>query len=157
MSPTRRPTVATIGYQAATVPSFLAALADARVELLVDVRAVASSRRPGFSKSRLAGNLAEAGIAYVHLRGLGTPAAGRAAARAGRPGRMRSIFLEHLRTHGAQAELGELAELVRGGRRVCLLCFEADPAHCHRTLVADALAARVPIEIRHLHPHDTPS
>jgi uncharacterized protein (DUF488 family) len=70
---------------------------------------------------------------------------------------MRTIFLEHLRTHGAQAELGELEELVRGGRRVCLLCFEADPAHCHRTLVAEALAVRLPIEIRHLHPHETPS
>jgi uncharacterized protein (DUF488 family) len=157
LSPGRRPTVATIGYQAATVPSFLAALAAARVELLVDVRAVASSRRPGFSKSRLAGNLADAGIAYVHLRGLGTPAAGRAAARAGRHGRMRSIFLDHLRTHDAQAELAELEELVHGGRRVCLLCFEADPAHCHRTLVAEALAARLPIQIRHLLPHETAS
>ena len=157
MSPTGRPTVATIGYQLATVPSFLAALAEAGVELLVDVRAVASSRRPGFSKSRLAGNLADAGIAYVHLRGLGTPAAGRAAARAGRHGRMRSIFLEHLRTHDAQAELGELEDLVHGGRRVCLLCFEADPAQCHRMLVAEALAARLPIRIRHLLPHETAS
>jgi uncharacterized protein (DUF488 family) len=147
--------VATIGYQAATVPSFLRTLAAARIELLVDVRAVASSRRPGFSKSRLASNLAEAGIAYVHLRGLGTPAAGRAAARAGRHARMRSIFLEHLRTHEAQAELNELQELVSGERRVCLLCFEADPRHCHRTLVADALAARLPIKVLHLHPQET--
>jgi uncharacterized protein (DUF488 family) len=155
LSPRRRPTVATIGYQAATVPSFLRTLEAARIELLVDVRAVASSRRPGFSKSRLAGNLDEAGIAYIHLRGLGTPATGRAAARAGRHGRMRSIFLEHLGTHEAQAELRELEELVRGGRRVCLLCFEADPRHCHRTLVAEALAARFPMEVLHLHPHET--
>jgi uncharacterized protein (DUF488 family) len=157
LSPGRRPTVATIGYQAATVPSFLAALAAARVELLVDVRAVASSRRPGFSKSRLAGNLADAGIAYVHLRGLGTPAAGRAAPRAVRHGLMRAIFLDLRRTHDAQTELAELEELVHGGRRVCLLCFEADPAHCHRTLVAEALAARLPIQIRHLLPHETAS
>ena len=154
MSPRRRPTVATIGYQGATVPSFLRTLKGAGVELLVDVRAVASSRRPGFSKSRLAGNLAEAGIAYVHLRGLGTPAAGRAAARAGRHRRMQSIFRDHLRTHEAQAELSELVALVRGGRRVCLLCFEANPLHCHRTLVAEALAARLPIEVRHLLPHE---
>jgi uncharacterized protein (DUF488 family) len=146
--------VATIGYQAATVESFLRAVRDAGVGLLVDVRAVASSRRPGFSKSRLAANLADAGIGYVHLRALGTPAEGRAAARAGRHARMRSIFLQHLATHEAQAELAELAELVRGDRPVCLLCFEADPEHCHRTLVAAALAERVAIDVVHLHPAD---
>ena len=131
--------------------AFLRTLQQAGVALLVDVRAVASSRRPGFSKSRLAGNLAEQGIGYVHLRDLGTPAAGRAAARSGAHARMRSIFRRHLASHEAQAGLNELEELVRGGRRVCLLCFEADPAHCHRTLVAEALAERLPVEIQHLH------
>jgi uncharacterized protein (DUF488 family) len=149
-------TITTIGYEAATVPSFLETLAAAGVELLVDVRAVASSRRPGFAKTRLAANLAEAGIGYVHLRGLGTPAEGRAAARAGRHADMRAIFGEHLATPEAQAQLAELAELVRGGRRLCLLCFEADPRHCHRSLVADALGALVPIEVRHLAPQDEP-
>jgi uncharacterized protein (DUF488 family) len=152
MRKSNRTTVATVGYQAATVDSFLRALQAAGVELLVDVRAVASSRRPGFSKSSLAANLAAVGIGYVHLRGLGTPAAGRAAARAGRHARMRSIFREHLRTLEAQAELDELRELASAGRRVCLLCFEADPQHCHRTLVAEALAARMPIEVLELRP-----
>lgn len=144
--------VATIGYQATTVAHFLDALRDVDVELLVDVRAVASSRRPGFSKSRLAANLAEAGIDYLHLRALGTPADGRAAVRAGRPAEMRAIYAEHLATPEAQAELGTLTDIVRGGRRVCLLCFEADPEHCHRTLVANALAERLPIRVTHLHP-----
>jgi len=152
--PPRR-AVATIGYQAATVASFLRALREGGVGLLVDARAVASSRRPGFSKSRLAATLAEAGIGYVHLRDLGTPAEGRAAARAGRHARMRAIFLRHLRTHEAQAELTELADLVGGARPVCLLCFEADPEHCHRSLVAAALAERLPIDIVHLQPSDT--
>ena len=152
MRKSKRTTVATVGYQAATVDSVLRALQAAGVELLVDVRAVASSRRPGFSKSSLAANLAAVGIGYVHLRGLGTPAAGRAAARAGRHARMRSIFREHLRTLEAQAELVELRELASAGRRVCLLCFEADPQHCHRTLVAEALAARMPIEVIQLRP-----
>jgi uncharacterized protein (DUF488 family) len=67
---------------------------------------------------------------------------------------MRAIFRDHLRTHGARAELEELRELASGGRRVCLLCFEADPAHCHRTLVAEALAELLPIEVRHLRPAD---
>jgi uncharacterized protein (DUF488 family) len=77
--------VTTIGYEAATVPRVLQALRDAEVELLVDVRAVASSRRPGFAKTRLAANLAGAGIEYLHLRGLGTPADGRAADPDGEP------------------------------------------------------------------------
>jgi uncharacterized protein (DUF488 family) len=146
--------LATIGYQAATVRSFLEALRQGGVELLVDVRAVASSRRPGFAKSRLAANLAEAGIEYLHLRGLGTPAEGRAAARAGQHGKLRRIYHEHLATSGAQDELEALADLVRSGRRVCLLCFEADPAHCHRSMVAAALESLVPVRVTHLMPSD---
>jgi len=142
--------VATIGYQGTTIAAVLQALTEARVELLVDVRAVAGSRRPGFSKTPLAANLHGAGIDYLHLRGLGTPAPGRAAARAGRHEEMRAIFLKHLEQHEARAELDVLADIVRGGRRVCLLCFEADPAHCHRTLVAKALSELVPIDLRHL-------
>ena len=118
----------------------------------MDVRAVASSRRPGFSKSRLAATLAEDDIGYLHLRGLGTPAKGRAAARAGRFGKMREIYLAHLATHAAQAELAELLELVRSRRRVCLLCFEAEPAHCHRTMVAEAVRAVVAVSLAHLRP-----
>ena len=145
-------TLATIGYEAATVPHFLDALREANVDLLIDVRAVAMSRRPGFAKTRLAANVAEAGIEYLHLRSLGTPADGRAAARAGRHAEMRTIFIEQLATDAAQDELEVIAGLVRSGRRVCLLCFEADPRHCHRSMVADALAARMPVEIRHLSP-----
>jgi hypothetical protein len=99
-------TLATIGYEGATVQSFLAALRGAEVQLLVDVRAVASSRRPGFSKTRLSENVREVGIDYLHLRALGTPAEGRAAARAGRHAEMHAIFAEHLATPEAQTELG---------------------------------------------------
>ena len=143
-------TVHTIGYENATVKRFLATLRDAEVDLVVDVRALASSRRPGFAKTALAANLAGAGIEYLHLRGLGTPAEGRVAARAGRHDEMRAIFTDHLATERAEAELEILAGLVREGRRLCLLCLEADPAHCHRTLVAGALASRVPIRTSHL-------
>lgn len=155
-SPGRTRTVATVGYQLTTPDAFVEALRAAGVDLLVDVRAVASSRRPGFSKSALAATVEGVGIGYVHLRGLGTPAEGRAAARAGRHAEMQAIFREHLRTAGARTELAELAELVRTHRRVCLLCFEADPAHCHRTLVADALGALEPVRVRHLHPDREP-
>jgi uncharacterized protein (DUF488 family) len=146
--------IATIGYEGATVQSFLAALRADHVALVVDVRALASSRRPGFAKTRLSANLDEAGIDYVHMRRLGTPADGRAAARAGRHDEMRRIFLEHLATEPAQEELEALAELVRAGRRIALLCFEADPSHCHRSLVANALGELLPLRVTHLHARD---
>ena len=151
-SPARTIPVTTIGYEGATVEGFLAALRDAGVRLVVDVRAVASSRRPGFAKTRLAANLESADIDYLHLRGLGTPSDGRAAARAGRHAEMREIFLAHLARPEAQFELESLAELVRAGRPLCLLCYEADPAHCHRRLITEALQALVPIDVRDLAP-----
>jgi uncharacterized protein (DUF488 family) len=144
--------LATIGYEGATIPSLLDALQAAGVQLVVDVRAVTSSRRPGFSKNRLAENLSTVGIDYLHLRGLGTPAEGRAAARAGRFDELRTVFGEHMETLAAQADLEALAELVRAGRRVCLLCYEHDPAHCHRTMVAEALQPLVRTDVRHLAP-----
>ena len=146
-------TVATIGYQAATMPSFLRALRDANIDLLVDIRAVASSRRPGFSKTALAASLRDAGVDYLHLRSLGTPADGRAAARAGKHAVMREIFLEHMETPAAQAELAALARLVES-HRVCVLCFEADPAHCHRSIVVSELGRMMPVRVNHLMPED---
>jgi uncharacterized protein (DUF488 family) len=134
------------------MPEFLAALRAAGVELLVDIRAVASSRRPGFAKTKLAENLAGQGIAYLHLRGLGTPAEGRAAAKAGRHAEMRRIYEAHLRTETAQHDLYELAELVENGRRVCVLCYEAEPEHCHRAIVAAAIAQMEGATVRHLMP-----
>jgi uncharacterized protein (DUF488 family) len=147
-----RKELATIGYQAATVRTFLEALARHRIDLLVDVRAVASSRRPGFAKSALAANLQGASIEYLHLKGLGTPAEGRAAARAGRHGEMKRIFERHMKTAGAQAELETLAQIVRSDRRACLLCLEADPTQCHRSLVAAALGERLLLRVTHLAP-----
>ena len=75
--------VFTIGYEATTMADFLAALARAGVQRVIDVRALPLSRRPGFSKTSLAASLAEAGIGYVHLKALGTPKRGRDAAKKG--------------------------------------------------------------------------
>ena len=94
--------LATIGYEASTQDAVIARLKAAGVELLVDVRAVAASRRAGFSKTLLAASLAEAGIGYVHLRQLGTPKPGREAARKGRIAEMTAIFEEHLAEPDAQ-------------------------------------------------------
>lgn len=149
-------TLATIGYQGATPEGFRRALESARIELLADIRAVASSRRPGFSKSKLSAAVGEAGIEYLHLRALGTPADGRAAARAGRSAEMRKIFLAHMKLPEPLAALEDLAGIVRSGTRVCLLCFEADPLQCHRNIVASLLAELLPLEITHLKPDADP-
>ena len=142
--------VATIGYELATPDSLVDELQRAGVDLVVDVRAVASSRKRGFAKTALAGALEQAGIEYLHLRHLGTPAPGRAAARAGRPAEMHRIYRTHLRTPVAKADLAALAELVREGRHACLLCLEASPENCHRTLVVEALGGLIPVRVEHL-------
>jgi len=142
--------LATIGYEVATVATFLTALRDARIDVLVDVRAAARSRRPGFAKTRLAANLQEAGIGYLHLSGLGTPAEGRAAARAGDHDEMKRVFREHMDSDVAREQLGTLIEIIGSGRRVCLLCLEDHPDHCHRSIVAEAAASRMPLKIHHL-------
>jgi uncharacterized protein (DUF488 family) len=148
------PTLATIGYQGATIREVLDTLEDANIDTLVDVRAVAMSRRPGFAKSALSAHLRERGIEYLHFRALGTPADGRAAARSGRTDVMHRIFRQHLATDAAQAELSQLVDLVRGRKNVCILCFEADPAKCHRRLVAEALRAKIRAKITDLRPHE---
>lgn len=142
--------ICTIGYQGTTMPDFLRALRDAGVDIVVDVRAVVSSRRPGFSKNALAAHLDDVGIDYVHLRGLGTPADGRAAAKSGRFADLERIYSKHLKTPAATEDLERLAEIVRGGRHVCLLCFEADATHCHRSMVAAALGKTIPMSVRNL-------
>jgi uncharacterized protein (DUF488 family) len=141
----------TIGYEAATQGAVIAALKDAGVEVLVDVRAVPSSRRAGFSKKLLAASLAEVGIDYVHLRALGTPKPGRQAARAGRHAEMVAIYKAHLADPLAQFELAEALDIARQ-RPAALLCYEADAAHCHRRIVAERLAAQFPFEVEDLRP-----
>src|SRR5712691_6135104 len=127
----------TIGYEHATTQAVLDELKRAKVDLVVDVRAVTSSRRPGFSKRQLAAGLDERGIRYLHLRGLGTPSEGRAAARSGRLEDLFRIYEAHLATPDARQELAALAALVRAGERICLLCYERDPGHCHRRRVGE--------------------
>ena len=124
----------TIGYEGVTMDEFLAALREAGVERLIDVRALPLSRRPGFSKTPLKNALAEAGIEYVHLRALGTPAEGRAAARAGQQSRLESIYAAQLDLPEAIVAAEEMKALA-DERPSALLCYERDPGGCHRTLL----------------------
>jgi uncharacterized protein (DUF488 family) len=137
-------TLFTIGYEGTDPDRLAAALRDAGVATLADVRAVALSRKRGFSKTALAAHLAGNGVGYIHLRTLGTPAAGRAAARAGDAAAMRRIFCDEvLDTAGGETALADLAARAEGENGpLCLFCFERDPAGCHRRVVAERLAAR---------------
>lgn len=139
----------TIGYEGATQAQVIDRLTTAGVELLVDVRAIAASRRAGFSKTILGESLKAAGVDYLHLRALGTPKAGRDAARKGHVAEMRAIFADHLAEPQAIADYARLKTLA-AERRVALLCFEADHAGCHRAVLAERLAADDGVEVVNL-------
>jgi uncharacterized protein (DUF488 family) len=140
----------TIGYEQTPAKSVLDELERAGVKLLVDVRAVASSRRPGFSKNQLAAGLDQRGIAYVHLRGLGTPKDGRIAARSGQFDALHKIYAKHLKTPQAREQLDELSSLVKKSGPVCILCYERDHLHCHRRWIAEILEDRDSVRIENL-------
>ncbi|HEV8406646.1 MAG TPA: DUF488 domain-containing protein [Sphingomicrobium sp.] len=129
----------TIGYEGTTVREFISALQHAGVGRVIDVRALPLSRRPGFSKSSLKGALEEAGIEYLHLKALGTPSEGRAAARAGRHADLQRIYSGQLELPEAIAQSAQMLELARE-KPSALLCMEREPMHCHRTLLLDAVA-----------------
>lgn len=143
--------LATIGYEAAPQARVIEALKTAGVEVVIDVRAVAASRRAGFSKGILSASLEDAGIAYVHLRELGTPKEGRIAARHGRTAEMTEIFEAHMAEPAAQLQLAQAVEIAKG-RKAALLCYEADPRGCHRTIVARHMREAEPFEVEDLFP-----
>lgn len=139
----------TIGYEGAEPENFVAALKQAGATVVIDVREVAASRKRGFSKTALADALKAAGIAYVHLRALGTPKPGREAARSGDAKTFEAIFRAHLSGEAAQAALTEAIDIAQAGR-ACLMCLERDHDRCHRSIVADAMAARADFQVRPL-------
>jgi uncharacterized protein (DUF488 family) len=129
----------TIGYEGSTQIDVIAALTAAGVEQVIDVRAVPLSRKPGFSKNVLKAGLAEAGIGYVHLKALGTPPAGREAARKGRWAELEEIYAGQLELPEAMAQSAEMLALA-AEKPSALLCFERQPSECHRSLLVAAVA-----------------
>jgi len=143
--------LATIGYESATQAAVIDALKKAKVEVVIDVRAVAASRRAGFSKTLLAASLQDAGIDYVHFRELGTPKPGRDAARKGRVAEMHEIFEAHLAEPAAQLQLAQATEIATE-RRTALLCYEAKASVCHRRILSDRIHEAIGIEVVDLEP-----
>ena len=146
----KKPPLFTIGYEQARADAVLSELKDAKVELLVDVRAVAASRRPGFSKRQLAAGLDERGIGYLHLHGLGTPKEGRLAARAGDAKTLERIYAKHLKTPIARQEMDELSMLIAKAGPVCILCYERDHRECHRKFIAEIIEEKDGVAVENL-------
>lgn len=143
--------LATIGYESAPQARVIDALKTAGVQVLIDVRAVAASRRAGFSKGLLSSSLNDAGIQYVHLRALGTPKEGRMAARKGKTAEMREIFEAHLAEPEAQLQLAQAIEIARE-KKTALLCYEADHRGCHRSIVVERMLEVADFEVENLMP-----
>lgn len=148
----RKKTLFTIGYEQTPPKAVLDELQQAGVKLLVDVRAVTSSRRPGFSKNQLAAGLDERGIAYIHMRGLGTPKEGREAARSGDIKSLERIYAKQLKTPEAKAEMDELRALIGKAGPVCILCYERDHRQCHRRFIAEIIHEKDGTKIENLVP-----
>ncbi|MEU8381875.1 DUF488 domain-containing protein [Streptosporangium sp. NPDC048865] len=132
-----------IGYEGCDLDGFIQRLHRENVTLLVDVRLNPISRKRGFSKTALANALADAGVAYEHMRELGNPKWNRAGF-GGSPaelGTARGVYAGQLVDTGARECLDRIAEAARR-RTVAIMCFEADERRCHRDLVLEAVRGR---------------
>ncbi len=141
--------LSTIGYENASLSDFVQSLRSSGVELLVDIRKRAQSRRKGFSKTALSDALEQAGIEYVHFRVLGDPKDGREAARSGNMALFRAIYRSVLQSPSAQNAIAEIAALSKH-KHLCLMCYEQDHLECHRKMVADCLERMLGRKFCHL-------
>ncbi|HEX5324948.1 MAG TPA: DUF488 domain-containing protein [Capsulimonadaceae bacterium] len=125
----------TIGYEGISQDALFEALLDNQIQALIDIRELPLSRRPGFSKSKLAGAAVSYGIQYEHIRDLGTP----------RDIRYRrkidhdyEAFKQGFLAHLAEQDEAMAALVARAlSERCCLLCYEGAAQECHRWFVAE--------------------
>jgi uncharacterized protein (DUF488 family) len=135
----------TVGYEGRQLDELIAMLAASKVTVVIDIRELPLSRRRGFSKTPLGAALGAAGIDYVHLRAAGNPfrrqkdTISRAA--------LLAKYARHVR---AAADVVTLVSDTARGRRAALLCYEAEPHECHRSLLAPRVAARLGCTVRDL-------
>lgn len=138
----------TIGHSTRPIDEFVRILEAHGVQTLVDVRTVPRSRHnPQFNRDALPASLAAAGIAYRHMPALGgLRHARRDSINTGWRNASFRGFADYMQTPEFAAALDELIELARA-TRVAIMCSEAVPWRCHRSLIADALTVRgIPVE-----------
>jgi uncharacterized protein (DUF488 family) len=130
----------TMGYEGTDIRTFVANLLANSIDCILDVRAIAFSRKPGFSKTALARNLKNANIDYVHLPDLGTPKPIRTKLKSTQD---YSNFFKTMDAHLAEKQDAiEFAYEYVNQHTCCLLCFERLAAQCHRKIVARKIKAR---------------
>jgi uncharacterized protein (DUF488 family) len=134
------PGIVSCGYQSRTAESLIKSLLSHHVNVLADVRLTPMSRTKGLTKRVLAQQLADVGIEYRHFSSLGNPKENRAGFAKGDPAAERCYrkVIEHARALGDMDELASIAAL----SVVAVMCFEHDPAHCHRRVLLEELALR---------------
>lgn len=133
--------VSGIGYEGRSVDELIDLVRDAGIAVLVDVRLNAVSRKPGFSKNRLASRLQEVGIRYEHMPALGNPKDNRDGYRNGDPVARRRY--DEILNNGSSSELDRVIALA-SSESVALLCFERNPDGCHRSAVIAEMSRRRP-------------
>jgi uncharacterized protein (DUF488 family) len=139
----------TIGYEGADIDSFIDTLERANITHVIDIRDLPASRRRDFSKNILCQHLLDAEISYSHFKALGDPKSGRDAMRSGNVDLFLSIFSEHMQKAEAQLAIDKVSQIASD--EVCaLLCFERDPKHCHRTIIAKEIEQRTELKTWHL-------
>ena len=137
------PPLMTIGHSTRTLKEFIGLLQAHAVSLVADVRTIPRSRHnPQFNKDSLPGELKKAGLGYVHLPGLGGL----------RHAKLNSLnvgwrnasfrgYADYMQTPEFETSLEELIQLAKR-ERIAIMCAEAVPWRCHRSLIADALLVR---------------
>jgi uncharacterized protein (DUF488 family) len=140
----------TVGYEGTTIHTFIATLQTNNVDCVLDIRAIAFSRKPGFSKTALLRNLESANIHYVHIPDLGTPKPIREKLKATSD---YVDFFETMDTHlASKQDAIEFAYEYVNRHTCCLMCFEHLADECHRNIVASKIKARDGdgLQIRHI-------
>lgn len=128
----------TIGYEESTIDEFINRLQRHDIAVLVDVREVPASRKPGFSKNRLSEILQAHNINYIHMKALGSPKSIRE--KLHRDNDYDSFFDEYSVYIDSQIDVvRDLYHEVVSRRTSCLMCMERFPEHCHRRVVADKI------------------
>ncbi len=138
-----RPLLLTVGHSTRSQPDFVALLKAHGVKRLVDVRSIPRSRHnPQFSRGQLGPALRRAGISYIHMKALGGLRHPRSDSvnTAWRNASFRG-FADYMQTREFTHNLRRLMKLARS-KQTAIMCAEAVPWRCHRSLIADALLAR---------------